>query len=70
MLSFRIETLYKARNSAIKFFGDYSSMIYGAKYESIYGERFKIFTPKQMLQLLPAALPQVRAGNAFKNLVN
>ena len=30
----------------------------------------KISTPKQMLQRLPTALAQVKACNAFKNLLN
>ena len=42
-------------------------MICGVKYETIYGERIKIFTPKQMLKILTIALAQVKAS---KNLVN
>ena len=30
----------------------------------------KIFTPKQMLQRLPIALAQVKAGNNSENLLN
>ena len=30
----------------------------------------KILTPKQMLQRLPIALAQVKAGNTFENLLN
>ena len=33
-------------------------------------ERLKILTPKQMLQRLPIALAQVKAGNNSKNLLN
>ena len=40
------------------------------KYKSIHGEEIKILTPKQMLQRLPIALAQVKAGNAFENLPN
>ena len=31
---------------------------------------FKILTPKQMLQRLPIALAQVKAGNNSENLLN
>ena len=40
-----------------------------AKYKSIYGEGFKILTPKQMI-VLPKALLQVEVGNASENLLN
>ena len=52
--------LYKARNEAIKFINDYSSMMSEAKYKSkqnkTEGTGLKILTPKQMLQRLPIAL--------------
>ena len=32
--------------------------------------RFKILTPKEMLQRLPIAVAQVKAGNTSKNLLN
>ena len=41
-----------------------------AKYRSIHGEGLKILTPKQMLQRLPIALAQVKAGNTSENLLN
>ena len=34
------------------------------------GTRLKILTPKQMLQRLPIALAQVKAGNNSENLLN
>ena len=34
------------------------------------GSGFKISTPKQMLQRLPIALAQVKAGNTSANLLN
>ena len=34
------------------------------------GKGLKIFTPKQMLQRLPIALAQVKAGNTSENLLN
>ena len=34
------------------------------------GKELKILTPKQMLQRLPIALAQVKAGNTSENLLN
>ena len=34
------------------------------------GKAIKILTPKQMLQRLPIALAQVKAGNNSQNLLN
>ena len=51
--------LCKARNEAINFFNDYSSMVSEAKNKAkneTSGEGLKILTPKQMLQRLPIAL--------------
>ena len=41
-----------------------------AKCKTKYGEGLKILTPKQMLQRLPIALAQVKAGNASESLLN
>ena len=54
---YNIKLFYKARNEAIKFYDDYSSMMPEAK-----GRATKT-TPKQMLQRLPIALAQVKAAN-------
>ena len=66
--------LYKARNEAIKFYGDYSLMMSEAKSKAkqneAKGRGLKILTPKQMLQRLPIALAQVKAGNNSENLLN
>ena len=62
--------LYKARKEAIKFFDDYSSMVSEAKNKATKGTGLKILTPKQMLQRLPIALAQVKAGNNSENLLN
>ena len=40
------------------------------EYKSIHREGFEILTPKQMLQRLPIALGQVKAGNTPENLLN
>ena len=62
--------LYKVRNEAIKFYHDYSSMVSEAKNKATKGTRFKILTPKQMLQRLPIALAQVKAGSNSESLLN
>ena len=65
-----IKLLYESREAIIKLFNDYSSIVSEAKYESIYGEGLKIITPKQILQRLPTALAQEKAGNTSENLLN
>ena len=62
--------LYNARNEAIKFYDDYSSIISEAKYKATKGKGLKISTPKQMLQRLPIALAQVKTGNNSESLLN
>ena len=42
---------------------DYSSVVSEAKHEATKGTGLKTLTPKQMLQRLPIALAQVKAGN-------
>ena len=61
--------LYKARNEAIKFYDDYSLMMSEAKAKATKGTGLKILTPKQMLQRLPIALAQVKAGNSSESLL-
>ena len=67
---YNIEMLYKARNEAIKFYNDYSLMVSEAKNKATKGTGLKILTPKQMLQRLPVALAQVKAGNNSESLSN
>ena len=55
--------LYKARNKAIKFSDDYCSLVPEAKTKATKGAGLKILTPKNILQRLPIALTQVKAGN-------
>ena len=62
--------LYKARNEAIKFYGDYSLMISEAKVKATKEPGLKILTPKQMLQRLQIDLAQVKAGNNSESLLN
>ena len=67
--------LYKARNEAIKLYDDFSLMMSEAKTKSkqnntTKGRGLKILTPKKMLQRLPIAIAQVKAGNNSENLLN
>ena len=41
-----------------------------SKQDKTKGKGLKIVTPKQMIQRLPIALAQVKAGNDSKNLLN
>ena len=41
-----------------------------ANYRTKHGEGCKILTRKQMLQRLPIALAEVKAGNTSENLLN
>ena len=54
----------------MKLFNDYSKIVSEAKQKRKYREGLKILTPKQMLQILPIALAQVKAGNTSENLLN
>ena len=64
--------LNKARSKAINFYDDYSSMMSEAntKAKANKGTGLKMLTPKQMLQRLPMALAQVKAGNNSESLLN
>ena len=65
-----IKILYESREKVVKLFNDYSRIVSEAKYKTKHGEGLKILTPKQMLQRLPIALAQVKAGNTSENLLN
>ena len=67
---YNTETLYKARNEAIEFYDNYSSMMSEAKLKATKRVLLKLLTPKQMLQRLPITLAHVKAGNISKNLSN
>ena len=70
-----IDNLNKFYNSAeevINFFRDYIEMLSDANYDAknkneTKGTGIKILTSKQMLQRLPTALAQVKAGNNSDN---
>ena len=69
-----IERFYISRQEVFNFFRDFTEMLsdanYKAKQNETKGKGLKILTPKQMLQRLPIALAQVKAGNNSENLLN
>ena len=67
---YNTETLYKARNEAIEFYDNYSSMMSEAKLKATKRTILKLLTPKQTTQRLPIALAHVKAVNISKNLLN
>ena len=68
------EKFYHSREEVITFFRNYGKMVLDAAYKSkqnkTEGKGLKILTPKQMLQRLPIALAQVKAGNNSGSLLN
>ena len=69
-----LNKFYNSREEVINFFRDYIEMLSDANYDSkqneTKGKGLKILTPKQMLQRLPIALAQVKAGNNSESLLN
>ena len=69
-----LEKFYLSREEVINFFRDYIEMLsdanYYAKQDETKGTGLKILTPKQMLQRLPIALAQEKAGNNSESLLN
>ena len=69
-----VKNLYDSRQKIIDLFNNYSKIkseaIYRSKHDETKGRWFKILTSKQMLQRLPVALAQVKAGNNSKSLLN
>ena len=69
-----LEKFYLSREEIINSFRDYGKMVLNAAYKSkeneTKGTGLKILTPKQMLQRLPIALAQVKAGNNSESLLN
>ena len=66
-----INILFNARDNAIKFYEDYSSMILEAKRLAKQEETgLKILAPNQMLKRLPIALAQIKAGINSESLLN
>ena len=69
-----LKNFYNSREEVINFFRDFIEMLSDANYDGrkneTEGKGLKILTPKQMLQGLPIALAQVKAGNNSENLLN
>ena len=65
-----IKNLYKSREKVIKLYTDYAKITSEAKYKTKHGTGLKILTLKQMLQRLPIALAQVKAGKNSESLLN
>ena len=69
-----VKNLYNSRQKIIDLLNNYSKIksefIYKAKQNETKGAGLKILTPKQMLQILPIALAQVKAGNNSESLLN
>ena len=51
-------------------FNDYSRISSETKNKTKYGEVLKILMPKQMPQILPITLTQIKASNTSENLLN
>ena len=68
-----LENFYKSGEEVINFFREYVEMLSdancNAKQDETKGKGLKILTPKQMIQRLPIALAQVKAGNNSENLL-
>ena len=69
-----VKNLYNSRQKTIDLLNDNarirSEAIYKSKQEKTTGTGLKILAPKQMLQRLPIALAQVKAGNNSEGLLN
>ena len=69
-----LEKFYNSREEVIDFFRDYIEMLPDKNCDAIQNETketgFKILTPKQMLQRLPIALAQIKAGYKSESLLN
>ena len=50
-------------------YNDYAKIISEAKQKSKYGKGLKTLSPKQILQGLPIALAQIKAGNNSESLL-
>ena len=65
-----IKTVHESREKVIKLFDDFFRILSETKCKAKYGEGLKILTPKQVLERIPVALAQIKAGDASKNLLN
>ena len=69
-----LENFYQSREDVFNFFRDYAKIMLDSNYKAKQDETkrtgLKMLTPKQVLQRLPIALAQVKAGNNSENLLN
>ena len=65
-----INNLYNSREKFVQMFHDYGKNMSKNIYESKEGTGLKLLAPKQMLQRLPIALAQIKAGNNSESLLN
>ena len=65
-----IMNFYKSWQEVFRSYNDYFKMAHKTANDSKHGKGLKISTFKQMLQRLPIALAQVKAGNTSENLLN
>ena len=69
-----LKNIYDSRQKIIDLLNHYSKIpseaICKSKQNETKGKGIKILTPKQMLQRLPIAIAQVKAGNNSESLLN
>ena len=69
-----VKNLYNSRQKIIDLLNENSKLrsetLYKSKQNETEGKGLRILTPKQMLQRLPIALAQVKAGDISENLLN
>ena len=69
-----LNKFYNSREEVINLFRDITEMLSdancNARQNKTEGKGLKILTPKQMLQKLPIALAQVKAGNNSESLLD
>ena len=65
-----IKNLYNSRDKVIKLYNDYDKIETEAMYKTKQAAGFKILALKKMLQRLPIALVQLKAGHNSENLLN
>ena len=69
-----VKSLNDSRQKIIDLLNNYSKIkcesINRSKHDETKGRGLKMLTPKQMLQRLPIALAQVKAGNNSESLLN
>ena len=62
--------LYNARKGTIDFHDEFTSRVFVARHQIKQGTGLKILTPKQILQILPIALAQIKTDNKSESLLN